>query len=181
VGLTDLSATAFTSERLTLRAFAADDAPEAFRFATPAITRFMSWEPSPSLTAFAEIWQQDLMRTRVGSDLSLVLRLRSTAEFIGVAGVHRIGNPEVETGIWIKEAAHGLGYGREAIAAIVKWGAATIGAAAFIYPVAEQNHASRRLAERLGGVVVGNRVLNKPNGVQFNQLVYRIPARNEEP
>jgi Acetyltransferase (GNAT) domain len=58
-----------------------------------------------------------------------------TVEFLGVAGFHRIGSPEPEVGIWINETAHGLGYGRETIGAIVKWASAHIGAEAFIYPV----------------------------------------------
>ena len=37
---------------------------------------------------------------------------------------------------------------------------------------------SRRLAESLGGTVVGNRVLEKPSGVMLDEMVYRIPARD---
>jgi RimJ/RimL family protein N-acetyltransferase len=172
----DLSAVAFTSDRLSLRAFAAGDVPEAFAEATPTIARFMSWEPFPSVEAFIDAWCEWLRRMRAGEDLPLTVRLRSTGEFLGVAAIHDIGGAEVTTGIWIKEALHGRGYGREAIAAIVKWASASIGAKTFIYPVVEQNHPSRRLAESLGGVIVGSRVLKKASGAVFDQVVYRIPA-----
>jgi len=66
-----------------------------------------------------------------------------------VAGLHDIGIPEPTVGIWIKESAHRLGYGRESIAAIMKWASAEVGARALIYPVVEQNIPSRRLAESL--------------------------------
>jgi RimJ/RimL family protein N-acetyltransferase len=101
---------------------------------------------------------------------------RHPNEFLGVAGVHRIGSPEPEVGIWIRETAHGRGYGRESIEAIVKWAPANIGAEAFIYPVVTQNHPSHRLAQSLHGSIVGARELRKSGGAVFDQVVYRIPA-----
>jgi len=172
----DLSAIALTSDRLSLRAFTAHDAAEAFNNATAAVTRFMAWDPSPSLEAFAAVWREWLPRMRAGTDAFLVLRLRSTGEFLGAAGLHGIGGPEMELGIWLKEAAHGVGYGREAIAAIATWAATHLAAESFIYPVVEQNRPSRRLAESLGGVVVGGRVLRKASGVVLDEVVYRVPG-----
>jgi RimJ/RimL family protein N-acetyltransferase len=172
----DLGGVKLVSERLSLRAFTPADASEIFDAASPTITRFMTWDPSPSIEAFAGVWRQWLPRMTAGTDLHLVIRLRSTDEFLGVAGVHRIGSPEPEVGIWVKEAAHGLGYGRESIAAIVKWAPAHTSATAFIYPVVEQNHRSRRLAESLHGTIVGARELRKSNGVVLDEVVYRIPA-----
>jgi RimJ/RimL family protein N-acetyltransferase len=175
----DLTSIALFANRLALRAFTPADAAEIFAAATPTITRFMAWDPSPSLTAFAEVWRQWLRRMTAGTDLSLVIRLRATDEFLGVAGIHRIGSPEPEVGIWLKEPAHGLGYGREAIGTIVQWAPSHIGAAALIYPVAKQNLPSRRLAESLHGAVVGERDLRKSNGVVLDEIVYRIPAATD--
>lgn len=109
----DLSNIALISERLSVRSFTPTDAPEIFDAATLAITRFMTWDPSPSIEAFAEIWQKWLPQMAAGVELYFVSRLASTGEFLGVAGVHGVGNPEPEIGIWIKELAHGRGYGRE--------------------------------------------------------------------
>jgi hypothetical protein len=39
-----------------------------------------------------------------GTHLALTIRLQSTAEFMGTAGLLCIGQPEPEIGIWIKEA-----------------------------------------------------------------------------
>jgi RimJ/RimL family protein N-acetyltransferase len=171
-----LKGVALLSERLSLRAFTPADAPEIFDAASPTVTRFMAWDPSPSTEAFAEVWREWLPRMTVGAELHLVIRLTSTHEFLGVAGIHRIGSPEPEVGIWIKETAHGLGYGRESIAAIVKWATGHIRAEAFIYPVAEQNHPSRRLAESLHGTIVGARKLRKSSGAVLDEVVYRIPG-----
>ena len=118
----DFTGIKLLSNRLALRAFTPADAPEIFTAVSPTITRFMSWDPSPSPAAFAEVWRQWLPRMTAGTDLSLVIRLRATDEFLGVAGVHRIGSAEPDAGIWLKEPAHRLGYGREAIGAIVQMG-----------------------------------------------------------
>jgi RimJ/RimL family protein N-acetyltransferase len=175
----DLTGIKLVANRLSLRTFTPADAPEIFAAVSPAITRFMAWDPSPSLAGFAEVWRQWLPRMTAGTDLSLVIRLRVTDEFLGVAGVHRIGSAEPEVGIWLKETVHGLGYGREAIGAIVKWAPAHIGATALIYPVAKQNHPSRRLAESLHGAIVGERNLRKSSGIVLDEVVYRIPAATD--
>jgi hypothetical protein len=113
----DLRALEITSTRLCLRSFKAEDAAESFAEATPTLTRFMGWDPSPSHAAFAEIWRGWPPKMPAVTDLALTVRLRSTDEFMSMAGLHCIGQPEPEIGIWVKEAAHGTGYGREAVAA----------------------------------------------------------------
>jgi RimJ/RimL family protein N-acetyltransferase len=172
----DLGGTGLWSERLSLRAFAAADAADILPEATLTISRYMTWEPPPSPAAFAEIWPGWLQQMTAGTDLHLVIRTASTNEFMGLAGLHQIGVPEPTVGIWIKQAAHGRGHGRESIAAILRWARIHLAANALIYPVVEQNQPSRRLAEGLGGVVVGTRELRKPNGVVFDQVIYRIPT-----
>jgi RimJ/RimL family protein N-acetyltransferase len=177
----ELNSIELFANRLALRAFTAADAPEIFAAVSPTITRFMAWDPSPSLAAFAEVWRHWLPRMAAGTELHLVIRLTSTDEFVGVSGIHRIGSAEPEVGIWLKETAHGLGYGREAIGAIVQWAPAHIGAAALIYPVAKQNLPSRRLAESLHATIVGERKLRKSSGVVLDEVVYRIPGVTDRP
>jgi RimJ/RimL family protein N-acetyltransferase len=110
-----------------------------------------------------------------GTDLPLVVRLQATGEFLGVAGLHNLTSAEPEVGIWIKEQAHGCGYGREAVATAIAWASRELGVAGIIYPVVVENRASRRLAESLGGVLVGTRTMRKQSGAVFDQVVYRIP------
>jgi RimJ/RimL family protein N-acetyltransferase len=172
----DLRQTALSSTRLSLTAFAPGDAAEVFAAVTPTLTRFMGFEPSPSLDAFADVWRAWLPQMAAGMELILVVRSRSTGGFLGVAGLHGIGNAEPEPGIWIKESAHRLGYGREAVAAVIAWAGRELGVQAFLYPVVEENRPSRRLAERLGGIVVGTRRLRKSTGIEYPEVVYRIPA-----
>jgi len=160
------------SARLALRPFTATDADEVFAAITPTLTRYMGWEPAPSQEAFAEVWRAWLLTIRDGSDLHFVVRGRDKPRFLGLVGLHRARSAEPELGIWIREDAHRNGYGREAIAAVVDWTGKHLAAESFEYPVAEQNLASRRLAESLGGVEVSRRTAPK-----YNSVVYRIPPR----
>jgi RimJ/RimL family protein N-acetyltransferase len=172
----DLSSVSLSSQRLLLKSFTSDDARDAFLLATPTIARFMSWEPAPSLEAFEQIWQSWIPKMRAGTDVSLTVRHKSSLEFLGIAGLHNTDAIEPEVGIWIKELQHGYGYGREAVATIVAFVASELGKQAVLYPVVEQNGRSRHLAERLGGRIIGTRLLRKATGIQYPEVVYRIPA-----
>ena len=172
----DLSSVSLSSRRLLLKSFTRDDAQAAFLEATPTIAQFMSWEPAPSLEAFELIWQSWLPKMRAGTDLSLVVRHKPSFEFLGVAGLHNTGASEPEVGIWIKESQHGHGYGREAVAMILAFAAEDLGKEAAVYPVVEQNGPSRRLAESLGGKIIGTRLLRKAAGIEHPEVIYRIPA-----
>jgi RimJ/RimL family protein N-acetyltransferase len=168
----DLSSVSLSSQRLLLKSFTGHDAREAFEAATPAIARFMAWEPASSLESFAPIWQSWIPKMHAGPDVSFAVRHGPSLEFLGAAGLHDIDAEEPEVGIWIKEAQHGYGYGREAVATIAAFAGDCLGKRAVVYPVVEQNHPSRRLAESLGGGIIGTRLLRKGAGI-----IYRIPIR----
>ena len=75
-----------------------------------------------------------------------------------------------ELGLWMKESAHGQGFGREVVAAVAEWAHRTLGKKSFIYPVALQNTASRRIAEGFHGEIIENRTNPK-----YESVVYKIP------
>jgi RimJ/RimL family protein N-acetyltransferase len=168
----DLSSVSLSSQRLLLKSFTGDDAREAFGAATPAMARFMACEPAPCLESFAPIWQSWIPLMHAGTDVNFAVRHKASLEFLGAAGLHDIDGEEPEVGIWIKETQHGYGYGREAVAAIAAFAGDVLAKRAVVYPVVEQNHPSRHLAESLGGGIIGTRLLRKGAGV-----VYRIPIR----
>ncbi len=172
----DLSSVNLPSHRLSLKSFSPEDAVEVFGAVSPTITRFMGFEPSPSLEAFEQVWKNWLPLMRSGTDAHFVVRANSNLEFLGVAGLHDIEDVEPKIGIWIKEAAHGSGFGQEAVAAIVSFSARELGKKSVLYPVVEENYPSRRLAENLGGVLVGNRLLRKAGGIEHPEVIYRLSA-----
>lgn len=158
------------SERLCLKLVTPDDADEVFAAITPAITRFMQWEPPRSPAAFAQVWRSWLTLIRSGSDLHFVARSVADDRCLGLIGLHAAKTVSPELGIWIREDAQGDGIGREAIGAVVEWASERLDPDCFQYPVAEKNVASRRIAEGLGGSVIETR-----SNPKYTSVVYRIP------
>ncbi|WP_336691533.1 GNAT family N-acetyltransferase [Delftia acidovorans] len=169
------SDTTITSQRLALRPFTAADADEAFACITPTLTRYLSFEPASTPAEFEAVWRRWLQEIAAGTDFNFTLRERasghSSGRFMGLLGLHRARDSEPEIGIWIREDAHGQGYGRESVAALAEWARTTFAPQSLRYPVAEPNTASRRIAEGLGGVEVERQSLPK-----YMLVVYRIPG-----
>ena len=159
----------FRSARLRFTPFALEDAVEVYACITPEVTRFMRWDP-PSFEAFRARRIAEL-RDDGRSDRSFVIRRRDTSECLGVTAVEGMADPVPEIGLWLRADAHGRGFGSEAVAALIAWAATHLGRGAFDYPVAVENTASRRIAERLGGTVVA-----RSSTAKYEAVVYRIPA-----
>ena len=156
------------SPRLLLSEFQMTDAQDVFACITLAISKFMRWEP-PSWDEYIQRCEQ---RTRAldQNNFSFVIRRRDNKECLGMASLENAEAVSPELGLWLKESAHGKGFGREVVSAVAAWGHDALGKQSFIYPVAVQNTASRRIAESLHGEIVGNRTNPK-----YESVVYRIP------
>jgi RimJ/RimL family protein N-acetyltransferase len=157
------------TDRLDLSPAGPADAAEMFPLITPTLTRFLSFDPPSSEESLSAIVASWPLAMAAGTDLHMAVRRRSGGELLGMAGVHGMKTATPELGIWIGERWQGQGYGREAIGALANWAFATLRPQGLLYPVAERNEPSRRLVERLGGVVVGQRTHRK-----YLALVYRI-------
>jgi RimJ/RimL family protein N-acetyltransferase len=160
------------SARLLVKPFSAEDADAAFSCITPPLSRYMAWEPPASRCDFDRVWQAWIPSIDDGSDYVFAIRHRVDGHFLGLSGLHHVRTESPELGIWIREDHHRMGFGREAVTAVAQWATRTVGTESFIYPVAEENHASRRVAESLGGIIVERRVTPK-----YNSVVYRIPRQ----
>ena len=158
------------SSRLILKPFTANDADESFACITPTLTRFMSWEPPKDRDAYDEIWQNWLNNIELGSEFTFIIRHQETHEFLGLGACHDIQGKNPELGIWIREDRHGFAYGKEAVTAIAMWASKHFDFEHFIYPVAIENHASRRIAESLNGVEIY--CSQKP---KYKSITYQIP------
>ncbi|WP_421916949.1 GNAT family N-acetyltransferase [Mesorhizobium sp.] len=167
----DARAVSIKSARSVMRLFTAADADEVLACITPAITRWMSWEVPSSAEAFAQVWLTWLPSIDDGTDLHFVVRCLADGRCLGLVGLHRARTEAPELGIWIREDVHGQGFGREAVAAVAAWASENLQPSHFEYPVAVENAASRRIAERLGGSVVARR-----SNAKYVSVVYRIPA-----
>jgi RimJ/RimL family protein N-acetyltransferase len=159
------------SPRLQLSQFQISDAEEVFACITPAITRFMRWEP-PSWSEYMARCEERL-RAPEPNTFSFVIRRRDGNECLGMTAVETCDTESPELGLWMKESAHGQGFGREVVTAVAEWAHETLGKESFIYPVAERNIASRRIAERLHGEIIASRTSSK-----YDSVVYKIPWKS---
>jgi RimJ/RimL family protein N-acetyltransferase len=144
------------------------DAEEVYECISPAIARFMRWEPPQSLAEY-KAHREAGLQANDQSVFSFVVRRSDTMECLGIAGLDEADQPAPELGIWLKQAAHGHGYGTETIKAVAEWATATLGKKSFLYPVAIENVASRRIAEKLNGKIVGTR-----RNPKYESVVYEI-------
>jgi RimJ/RimL family protein N-acetyltransferase len=156
------------SPRLRLSQFQMMDALDVFGCITPAIAKFMPWEP-PSWSEYVTRCEKRVQAPEPNK-FSFVIRRLDNGECLGMASLEDADSASPELGLWLKESVHGQGFGREVVAALVEWGQSTLGKESFIYPVAVQNTASRRIAENLHGQITGNRTNPK-----YDSVVYRIP------
>jgi RimJ/RimL family protein N-acetyltransferase len=158
------------SARLQLSPFKMADAEEVFECITPAIARFMRWEPPRSFNEY-KAHREARLQANDQTVFSFVIRRNDTMECLGIAGLDEADQPTPELGIWLKEAAHGHGYGGEAVQAVAEWATKNLAKESFLYPVAVENIASRRIAERLNGEIVGTR-----RNPKYESVVYKIPS-----
>ncbi|MES0000913.1 GNAT family N-acetyltransferase [Mesorhizobium sp. M0051] len=158
------------SARTITRAFAPDDAPEVFACISQEITQFMAWEPPPTLEDFESVWRTWLPLIENRQDLHMVARDRKDGRCLGIVGTHALQSGRPELGIWLRRDVHGMGYGRELIGSVVVWVSMHVPVEYFEYPVAEENLASRRIAEAFGGRIMGRRTNPK-----YRSVVYHIP------
>lgn len=160
-----------TTQRLKLRIYSAQDAEEMYSHITPTLTRFMAWEPPASFEEFLSnkpSWEERFLQA---TDYHFVARDLKSGRYIGVVGVHRATTAAPEFGVWISEDLHGQGFGKEAVGAVFEWAKKVLQADYFVYPVAEENRASRKIAETLGGKLVSSE--QKP---KYVAVTYHIPA-----
>jgi RimJ/RimL family protein N-acetyltransferase len=156
--------------RTSVRPFNPEDAADIFACISSAITRFMAWEPPPTQAAFEEIWRAWPDAMEHESEFHFVARFRDDSRFLGIIGVHAALSGTPELGIWLRSDAQGNGLGGELIGSVIRWASEALPVRYFEYPVAEENTASRRIAEAYGGQVREYRSHPK-----YRSVVYRIP------
>jgi RimJ/RimL family protein N-acetyltransferase len=103
------------SARLQLSPFTIADAEEVFECITPSVARFMRWDPPKSLKEY-KTHREPRLKANDRLVFSFVVRPSDTMECLGIAGLDEADQPTPGLGIWLKEAAHGHGYGTDSAA-----------------------------------------------------------------
>lgn len=132
----------------------------------------MSWEPPATRQDFDLIWQRWLLDIEQGKELTYVIRHTDSHEFIGITALHHIQTNTPEIGLWIREDRHGVGFGQETVQSLVEWASFNYKPKYFIYPVAVENMASRKIAESVGGMT---QYFEKKT--KYDAVTYYIPPK----
>ena len=88
------------SSRLRLSQFQMADAPEVFGCITPAIARYMPWEP-PTWSEYVTRCEKRA-RAPEPNNFSLVIRRLDNGECLGMASFEDAESVSPEVGLWIK-------------------------------------------------------------------------------
>jgi RimJ/RimL family protein N-acetyltransferase len=173
----DLLLFTIKSERLRLVPISLEYDRDIFQEFTPEITTYMFPKPAEDISETRAFIKESLQDMKTGNNLQMVI-LKSSGEFLGCCGLHGQANPRIpEFGIWLKNDAHGYGYGREAIQALYTWAKQNLEVEYYIYPVDRNNLASRNIPESLGGAVVREFVDIGLAGNRLDMLVYKIQSQ----
>ena len=168
------------TERLTLRAFRAEDLePLAAMWADEAVVRFIGGQK----LSREDTWRRSLAACGQWpyTDWGYwIADLKSSGEVVGQLGFadfKRDMEPSIEgepeLGYVFSPKVHGQGIAHEACAAVLEWADATLSAASYPAIISPGNTASVRLAERLG-------FERAPDGVYRGELItlFRRPGKN---
>lgn len=146
-----------TTPRLTLRPFDEGDVEAVVKAATDAVTQRWLPLPDPYTREHARSWcctESGAART---SGQGLVRALEAGGQLVGAIDLKRTDwtARTTEIGYWTSPHARGQGYMAEAVRALATWALQDMGFARVEIRVAEQNCASRRVAEKAGFVAEG--------------------------
>ena len=162
------------SKRLLLVPISMEYKDEIFREFSEDITIFMYPSPAKNISETEEFIKNSLKGLGEGSNLQLVITARNSHEFFGCAGLHHIDSKTPEMGVWLKKSVHGQGYGKEAMVAIKKWADENLKYDYILYPVADENVASRKIPELLKGKIERKYDEKNMSGNTLHLIEYRI-------
>jgi ribosomal-protein-serine acetyltransferase len=183
--LLDLPAQILT-ERLSIAPPAPGDGPLLNRAIAESFAELHEWMPwaarMPTVEESERFVREAAANYLRRSDLPLFLRDRSSLEFIGASGLHRIdwSVPRFEIGYWCRTSRVGRGYIGEAVVAITRFAFDVLRAERVEIRTDTANTRSWRIAERLGFTLEGvlRRDTRTPQGELRDTRVYALIDRS---
>ncbi len=151
-------------------------AEEIFGEFTAEICRHMFPRPASQISETLDFIDRSRANMAAGEELVVSVFSRVDGTLLGGAGMHDLPSGKPEAGIWIKQAAHGHGYGLEAVRGLVGSVAQSPAVQEIRYPVMIENWPSRRIPERLGGTITRHFQKANASGVLRDLIEYVIPV-----
>lgn len=115
----------------------------------------MPWARVPTPQGTLELAQRDVRLWAEERVFHFALVEKESGLVLGVAGLNREGPDEVQLHYWIRTDHAGRGLTSEAGQALIAWARDELRASRVTLWAGSENHASRRVAEKLGFVHVG--------------------------
>ena len=115
----------------------------------------MPWAREPSLESAEAMTRRDEQAWAEDRVFQFVLVGKESGRVLGVAGLNREDAGTAELHYWIRTDHAGRGLVTEAGRALVAWARDDLGAGRLKLWAGRDNHASRRVAEKLGFVHIG--------------------------
>lgn len=153
--------TEFSTERLLIRMPKPGDGKAVFAAVQASIHELKPWIPwahNQQTEQETEINVRDsYIKFLKREDLRLHIFLKSTGEFIGSSGLHRINwnIPKFEIGYWIDSRYSGNGYITEAVQGITEFAFNELKARRIEIRCDSKNEKNRKIPERLGFTLEG--------------------------
>ena len=141
------------TERLTLRPFTLNDAPEVQRLVgDPAIAATTLNIPHPYEDGMAEEWiSTHLPRFKQGNGVRFAITLQQTKALLGSIGLTIVRRyNRAELGYWVGKPYWGKGYGTEAAKATIAYGFSQLNLNRIFAYYLTRNPASGRIMEKAG-------------------------------
>ncbi len=175
---------ALKSERLQLIPISLKYAEDLCKEFTAEITEHM-WPSAPKTQE--EINQhisEQQIKMQEGTEIALVILNEENRDFLGYACLHQANTKTPELGIWLKKSAHGFHYGFEAMNLLKTWAETNLAYDYLKYPVVRHNIPSRKLAEKIGGIIQDEYIKTSESGKLLDEVEYRfygVPMTNTQP
>ncbi|CAD0223449.1 GNAT family N-acetyltransferase [Chryseobacterium sp. JV274] len=160
------------TKRLTLKPVKdlyIDDILEHF---TNDVTRYMPFNPQGNRQDIITFVNESKRTMSQNTDL-VMAALDSDGDFTGCCGIHNITEESVELGLWLKKSSQGKGLGTEIITALIEFLEKNFTFKYILYPVDEENIASRKIPEKLGFIPAKKYKKTKNHLIDLNIVEYR--------
>ena len=115
----------------------------------------MPWARSPTLEGTLAMTHRDERAWQDDRMYQFVLVDKASGEVLGVAGLNREGDDAAELHYWIRSDRAGRGLTTEACRALIEWARDELRVHRLTLWAGRENHASRRVAEKVGFTHLG--------------------------
>jgi ribosomal-protein-alanine N-acetyltransferase len=170
----NLSEVIIETDRLILKPIDFSYTRVIFAEFTTEITKYMTPVPARDDSGTVSFITSAMESLQANTSLQLVILDKRDNSFLGCAGLHGVKSRKPELGIWIKKAAHGNKYGREAVTSLILWAGNHLEYDYLAYPVDKRNIPSRKIPESNGGMIDHEFKFMKLNGFELDEVEYRI-------